>query len=115
MIDLYSPKLENQLPFLVMMVPNSFLRDFPHIRRNLNENSQRLVVGNDVHRTLLDVSLLKMKCIMLFRKILELSSQVHLDTKSMYGHTLFDVVPNRDCKSTGMIEELCKCHPKPDQ
>jgi hypothetical protein len=58
MMEAYAPRLENQLPLLFLVAPNSYLDKYPAARKNLQENAQKLITGFDIYQTIGQVSVL---------------------------------------------------------
>jgi len=48
-------RTEHKLPFLTTLIPERFLDKYPELRKNLDENEQKLISAFDVYATLRDI------------------------------------------------------------
>ncbi|KAL3886603.1 hypothetical protein ACJMK2_026587 [Sinanodonta woodiana] len=95
----YIGRLENNLPFLSIYVPESLKRRFPWIHSNLMENSNRLVTVYDIHKTVSDIS----KKRFVYKKDGPVNSQ-------RTARNLFHPIPKeRTCVDAGIEDNFCTC------
>lgn len=85
---------EVRLPALYIALPANFKKAFPHLYKNLQNNSNRLTSPFDVHKTL--------------GHILDLNSE---PDKSGIGLSLLQNIPEtRTCTEAGISPEWCMCN-----
>ncbi|KAK3597998.1 hypothetical protein CHS0354_042351 [Potamilus streckersoni] len=95
----YVGRLENNLPFLSVYVPESLKRRFPWIHTNLMENSNRLVTVYDIHKTVSDIS----------KKQFEYKTD-GLVYSQRTARNLFHPIPKeRTCVDAGVADNFCTC------
>ncbi|XP_026487707.2 uncharacterized protein LOC113394568 [Vanessa tameamea] len=98
-------RLEERLPLIHILLPNSFRINFSLAYENMKMNSHRLTTPFDVYATLvdlIDVEALK-------------NENIKLRSTTSYAHdksiSLFLPVPkNRTCKTAGIDDHWCTCH-----
>lgn len=98
MRETYIGKLEERLPFLFLVLPPWFRRQYPLINRNLKINERRLVTPFDIYETL--------RHVLFFQK-----DRKHLNEfPSSRGTSLFEeVLENRTCSEVGILPHWCTC------
>jgi len=47
--------VEHKLPFLATLIPERFLNEYPELRKNLDDNEQKLISAYDIYATLKDL------------------------------------------------------------
>jgi len=47
--------VEHKLPFLATLIPERFLKEYPELRKNLDDNEQKLISAYDIYATLKDL------------------------------------------------------------
>ncbi|XP_053625963.1 uncharacterized protein LOC128683903 isoform X1 [Plodia interpunctella] len=98
-------RLEERLPFVHILVPPSFKKNYSLAYSNLKINSRRLTTPYDIHATLTDLLHLD-----------ELKdNKIKLRSKTAYSNkrsiSLFLNVPsNRTCKIADIDDHWCTCH-----
>lgn len=94
----YLGHLEERLPFMMIMFPPTFKKEYPETWQNLQINKHRLVSNYDIHLTIQDI----------VQESLKKSSNPK--TKSGKGQSLFlEVSPNRTCGDAGIPDHYCTC------
>lgn len=98
-------RLEERLPLMHILLPNSFRKKYSVAYENMKINSHRLTTPFDVYATLLD--LIDMETIK--------NDNIKIRSRSSYSHdrsiSLFLPVPsNRTCKVAGIDDHWCTCH-----
>ncbi|VVC99869.1 unnamed protein product [Leptidea sinapis] len=96
-------RLEERLPFVYVLVPQSFKQNYTLAFNNLKLNSHRLTSPFDLHSTLNDlVDLDRLK------DITSRSKQLYWKDRSI---SLFLPIPtNRSCSLAGIEDHWCTCH-----
>ncbi|CAG5127706.1 unnamed protein product [Candidula unifasciata] len=90
-------KIEERLPFMSMVFPESFRKKHRALYENLKRNAKGLTTPFDIHKTLLDVLDLP--------KVYQASQQ-----KPDRGVSLFRSIPeNRTCHQAGVDTHWCTC------
>ncbi|KAH3760925.1 DUF229 domain-containing protein [Pelomyxa schiedti] len=107
-LGLESADLENKLPVLIALLPQSFVHSNRRLEETLFSNEQALITAFDVHSTLSDFSLPEQ----------EDSHPPNRPTTSLaadaYGteqsSSLFRHIPaSRTCDTAGIPQQFCKC------
>lgn len=98
-------RLEERLPLVYILTPQSFRDSYSDAFNNLKINSKRLTTPLDVHQTLVDlINLDNLKN----EQILSRMKEPYAIKRSM---SLFLQVPtNRTCKSAGIDDHWCTCY-----
>ncbi len=98
--ETYIGKLEERLPFLLLVFPAWFKKKHPKLHRNLLTNRRRLTTPFDIYETLKDV--LRME---------ETGSKSTPARVTQRGISLFsEVPPQRTCDHASISEHWCTCH-----
>lgn len=96
-------RVEFKMPLLSVILPNKFKQRYPHIAKNLKDNTKKLTSPFDVYRTLQDV-LNKT-----FSKTYD--SDNNYQKLNSRGISLFKRIPaNRNCLQCGIPESFCPCY-----
>ncbi|KAL4229514.1 hypothetical protein ACF0H5_012554 [Mactra antiquata] len=95
----YVGRLENNMPFLMVYVPQFIKDKYPWVHRNLKYNTRKLITPYDVHQTMVSV---------LNGQYSETVSQTvyHYQT----SRCLFSKIPDhRTCVDAGIPDQYCTC------
>lgn len=102
--ETYQGHLEERLPLLIFILPESFKQKYSLAYRNMIFNQNRLTTPFDLHETLknlLDVTSIRN----------ELLKNKRYDEKYPRGVSLFSNIPDgRTCKHAGIPAHYCTCH-----
>ncbi|XP_022821063.1 uncharacterized protein LOC111352685 [Spodoptera litura] len=98
-------RLEERLPFVHILLPPSFKKNYNLAYKNLKINSKRLTTPYDIYATLSD--LITLEAIK--------DENIKQRTESFYAHnksvSLFLPIPgNRTCSIAGIDDQWCTCH-----
>ena len=95
--ETYVGKLEERLPFMLLVFPTWFPKEYPKLYRNLQTNRRRLTTPFDIYETLVDILNLQ---------------KVPRDSSVMdRGISLFSQIPEeRTCEHAAILEHWCTCH-----
>ncbi|CAG7723119.1 unnamed protein product, partial [Allacma fusca] len=97
-------RLEENMPFLYLLIPGRFQEQFPLAAKNLIENQNKLTTHFDLHETLQDLSDLGR----IFQRNVLRGSLFDKDLPR--GISLFSPIPaRRTCKDAGISEQWCVC------
>ena len=95
--DHQTGKLEQRLPFVGVLVPDQFKKNFPKKYQNFKRNSQKLVTNYDFYQFLNEFSML--------------DNHQKSHSTSKFGISLFDEIPkDRTCKDANIPEYSCICN-----
>lgn len=97
-------RLEERLPLVHILLPNSFREEYNLAYKNIKNNAHRLTTPFDVHATLSD--LLNMEDI----KNEQIALRSHTSYASNKNISLFVPIPgNRTCQTAGIADHWCTC------
>lgn len=98
-------RLEERLPFVFLLVPQSFRDKYSVAFNNVKINSERLTTPFNIHATLID--LLDLESIQ-NEKIISRSMESYGNLRNI---SLFLPIPsNRTCQMAGIADHWCTCH-----
>lgn len=98
-------RLEERLPFVFILTPQSFRINYSQAFKNLQLNSNRLATPYDLHATLFDLTNLQN---VKNDNILSRSKESYGSKRSI---SLFLPIPsNRTCEMAGITDHWCTCH-----
>ncbi|XP_063891375.1 uncharacterized protein LOC110373065 [Helicoverpa armigera] len=98
-------QIEQRLPFVFIVVPPSFRKQYRFAYHNLKVNKGRLTTAFDIHKTLID--LIEMEALT-EREILRRSTEYYTHDR---GISLFLKIPrNRTCQMAGISDKWCSCY-----
>jgi len=123
--------IEHKLPFLSTLIPERFLDKYPELRKNLDENEQKLISAFDIYTTLRDI--LDFNLLLEPKKKLHIGIDISKITKNnrekkinnkkkkkrnnkkrknsiIWGKSLLRSIPNRTCQEILIPNEYCVCH-----
>lgn len=87
---------EERLPLMLISAPKLFQTSYPELYKNLTANSRQLTSHFDIHKTLLQLSLVE--------------SEKSIDSLMPNGISLLSQIPkNRTCANAGIPEVFCTC------
>lgn len=89
--------LEERNPLHAMWLPEWFLNQHMHIRRNLELNQFRLTTNFDTHQTLIDI----------LNENFEINSSTRAIQRSM--SQLYELPVSRTCPQAGIPDNYCLC------
>ncbi|KAL3886604.1 hypothetical protein ACJMK2_026588 [Sinanodonta woodiana] len=95
----YVGRLENNLPFLSVYIPESLKKRFSWIPTNLNQNAERLVTVYDIHKTISDIS----------KNKFENLTDGNVYSQRTARNLLLPVPKERTCVDAGVPDEFCTC------
>lgn len=96
----YVGRIENNMPFLMIYVPEKLKSNYPWLPRNLRYNTERLITPFDVHETMMDV---------IYSRFVKTS--VRDVQKSRTSRSLFSKIPEaRTCADAGIPAQYCTCY-----
>lgn len=96
----YVGRIENNMPFLMIYIPEKLKSKYPWLHKNLQYNTNRLITPFDVHETMMDVISAKFK--------VTSSKSVR---KSRTSRSLFSKIPEtRTCTDAGVPAQYCTCY-----
>jgi len=97
--ETYVGRLENNMPLLMIHVPDLLLKKYPWIKDNMEFNSDKLVSAYDIYATMMDVIT---------------NSFTNLPGPSVSSQTsrsVFRRLPeSRTCADAGIPDQFCTCH-----
>lgn len=95
--------VEHRKPALYILAPKAWLSKYPHVRYNLMQNKDRLIVGHDIYHTLQDIPLFPFHS--------HTPSESHASARSEKSfYSLFDTIPpDRECSMAGISNQFCTC------
>ena len=95
--ETYVGKLEERLPFMVLVFPTWFRKQYPKLYNNIQINRYRLSTPFDIYETLAD--------------ILNLQKTPRDSSVMQRGISLFSEIPEeRTCEHASILEHWCTCH-----
>jgi len=90
--------VEHKLPFLATLIPERFLKDYPELRQNLDDNEQKLISAYDIYAT--------------FKDLLNVDAKLETKEKNNYGIKGMDIsevkftkISKRNTESIKKLEE----------
>lgn len=89
--------MEDRLPFYGLWFPPWFYEKYPHIKRNIENNVDRLTSSFDVYETLKDIAN-------------ENFNGHQRNAKSRGQSHLYPVPKNRTCRDAGIADHWCTCN-----
>ncbi|KAK3597999.1 hypothetical protein CHS0354_042352 [Potamilus streckersoni] len=95
----YVGRLENNLPFLSVYVPESLKKRFSWIQTNLDQNSEKLVTVYDIHKTISDIS----------KNKFENQTDGNVYSQRTARNLLLPVPKKRTCVDAGVPDNFCTC------
>lgn len=97
----YQGQMEERLPFVFMVLPEWYKRQYPEAYSNLLKNTRRLTTPYDLHETLKDL----LNPFVLKHDFLQKRYQ-----KASRGYSLFnEISPKRTCESAEIASHWCTC------
>ena len=96
----YIGRIENNMPFLMVYIPEILKMKYPWLQKNLEYNTDKLISPFDIHETLMDV---------LYGRF----SEKRLDNvyKKRTNRSLFSKIPKtRTCVDAGIPPQYCTCY-----
>ena len=95
----YIGRIENNMPFLMVYIPEILKLKYPWLQKNLEYNTDKLISPFDVHETIKDVLYARFKE--------KRSNTVYLSRKN---RSLFSKIPKaRTCTDAGIPAQFCSC------
>ncbi|XP_071155419.1 uncharacterized protein [Mytilus edulis] len=94
--ETFPGKLEDRLPFMLIVFPSWFIKKYPEVHRNLQINARRLTTPFDIFATLehiLDFNGIEKKQV----------------TKQRSMSLLHEIPENRTCDEAGILPHWCTC------
>lgn len=96
----YVGRLENNMPFLMVYVPDELKKRYPWIPKNLQHNTDMLVSAYDIHETMMAVMNKKFEN--------TITAQV---SGTRTARSLFQKIPDsRSCADAGIPSQYCTCY-----
>ena len=102
--------LERSLPLTSIRLPEALLNVYPKFRSALEFNSHMLTSHFDTHSTLLELLTLRGSRVVPLRN--PIGSAVVQETEEIiepYGHSLFKLLPVRNCEDIQVEQGMCVC------
>eukprot|EP00026_Physarum_polycephalum_P000738 Phypoly_transcript_00739.p2 GENE.Phypoly_transcript_00739~~Phypoly_transcript_00739.p2 ORF type:complete len:546 (+),score=82.51 Phypoly_transcript_00739:117-1754(+) len=95
--------VEHRKPLLYILAPKAWLNKYPHVRYNLAQNKDKLIVGHDIYQTLQDIPLLPLHT--------HTPSESHARPRTDQSfYSLFDTIPpDRECEMASIPNQYCTC------
>lgn len=96
----YIGRIENNMPFLMVYIPDVLKKKYPWLHRNLKYNTEKLTSAFDVHETMMSVINGNVSD--------NVSKQVY---RSRTSRSLFQKIPEmRTCADAGIPDLYCTCY-----
>ncbi|XP_023241495.1 uncharacterized protein LOC111639786 [Centruroides sculpturatus] len=92
-------RIEERMPLFSISIPSALEERFPHLRKYLKLNSDRLTTWLDVHSMLMDV----------VKSTYEESPPTHVWNTRGYSAWRMEIPINRTCETAGIAENHCVC------
>ena len=96
----YIGRLENNMPFLTIHIPDFLKSRYPWLHENLQYNTDKLISSYDLYETMKDV---------VFKKFLQIKSPIRngdINRRSLFGR----IPKQRTCKDAGIPVQFCSCY-----
>ncbi|KAK3609151.1 hypothetical protein CHS0354_002130 [Potamilus streckersoni] len=92
-------RLESQQPFLAIYLPEKLKRNYPHLDKNMQTNTERLVTPFDLHQTIHDI---------IYGRY---NGTLAKTDQGLEKISLFTSLPEaRSCEDAGIPENYCVCN-----
>jgi hypothetical protein len=96
----YIGRIENNMPFLTVYIPEVLKQKYPWLQKNLQYNTDKLISAFDIHQTVVDA---------IYGRFSEKNSEAVY--RSRTSRSLFSKIPKgRTCKDAGVPPQFCTCY-----
>ncbi|KAH3692468.1 uncharacterized protein LOC127863362 [Dreissena polymorpha] len=96
----YTGRLENNMPMMMVYLPDSLKKKFPWIPENMKQNTDKLISPFDIYATMLDI--IKGN----YEETLCKEVSRELTHRSLFGK----IPKSRSCADAGIGEQYCSCY-----
>lgn len=102
----YQGRMEERLPFLNIVLPETYRLEYSQAYHNLVKNTRRLTTPFDLHKTLVDL----LEPFSLTSQNLYTRNCQYENKNRTRGYSLFDQIPSsRTCQDAGIASHWCTC------